>query len=230
MPGGSAGFSTKIGHPKLGVGREDPHALGLFAGDVQRGDRDVRLPRDVEVDHRGVVHLVDVVAGEDEHEVGLAALDEGEVLRDRVGRALVPVGVGAAPVGLIDLDAAREAAVEIPGPSRPDVLEQRVRAVLGHDHHVHDPRVDAVGESEIDDAVLAGERNRGLGAPVGQDAEARPFSAGEDHRAGLQERSNPLRRGALAPDRRERNKRPRTASTKSPAAFPAFEAPSIGGF
>ena len=106
------------------VRREDSHAGRLVARHVQRRDRQVGLLGDVKVGERGVVHLVDVVAREDEDEVRLAALDEGQVLRDRVGGALVPVGVGAAAVGLVDLDAAREAAVEVPGPAGADVLDQ----------------------------------------------------------------------------------------------------------
>ena len=102
------------------VGREDAHAGGLLAGHVQRRDRDVGLLLDVEGDQPAVVHLVDVVAREHEHQVRRAALDEREVLRDRVGGALVPVGRRASAEGLVDLDAAGEACGRGPtaGPTR----------------------------------------------------------------------------------------------------------------
>jgi hypothetical protein len=47
-------------------------------------------PPDVLGEHEGVVHLVDVVAGEDEHAVRVVHFDKAHVLIDGVGRAGKP--------------------------------------------------------------------------------------------------------------------------------------------
>ena len=46
---------------------------------------------------------------------------------------------------------------------------------------IKDARIDTVGEGEIDDAKLAGEGHRRLGAHVGEHAEPGAGPAGQDH-------------------------------------------------
>src|SRR5690606_9459248 len=67
-------------------------------------------------------------------------------------------------------------------PAALDVLDQRVRLVLGEHPHAADARVHAVGQRKVDDAKLPAERNRRLGAPVGQVLQTRPPAAGEYQR------------------------------------------------
>ncbi len=55
---------------------------------VPRRRRSVRARLDVRLKHLGIIHLVDVVAGQDENVVGLLPLDGVDVLVDGVGRAL----------------------------------------------------------------------------------------------------------------------------------------------
>jgi len=83
-------------------------------------------------------------------------------------------------VGVRPCDAAA-IPVEVPGPAETDVVVQRARVVLGQDDDVVDQRVDAVREREVDDPVLAAERDRGLRADAREDREALAFAAGEDH-------------------------------------------------
>ena len=56
-------------------------------GTSQDGDGAVGAVLLVEAQHLGVVHLVDVVAGEDQHVVRVVPLDEVDVLVDGVGGA-----------------------------------------------------------------------------------------------------------------------------------------------
>ncbi len=56
----------------------------------ERGNGDVGAGVRVLLLHAGVVHLVDVVAGEDEDVAGLLGADGIDVLEDGVGGALVP--------------------------------------------------------------------------------------------------------------------------------------------
>ena len=73
--------------------------------------------------HEGlVVHLVDVVAGEDQDRVARRLLDDVEVLENGVGGAAVPLG-HAAP-GDVRLQNPNPAvvAVEVPGTAHADVV------------------------------------------------------------------------------------------------------------
>src|SRR6185503_17923700 len=67
-------------------------------------------------------------------------------------------------------------------PAALDVADEAVRLVLGADVDAADARIDAVGEREIDDAELAAEGHRGLGAPIRELLEARSAPARQHKR------------------------------------------------
>ncbi len=123
--------------------------------------------------HEGVVHLVDVVAGEDEDVLGLLGADGVDVLVDGVGGALVP-GLGDALHGREDFNKLAEFVGDDGAPALADVAVEGERLVLGEDVDVAEVGVDAVGESDVDDAVLAGEGYGRLGAIAGEGEE--PFA------------------------------------------------------
>jgi len=132
----------------------------------------------VELVQQPVVHLVDVVAGQDQHVVGGDAVDEVQVLPDGVGGALVPV-VAALHLGrhfLDELVQARGQEAEALG----EVPAQRVRLVLGQDQDLADVGVDAVAEGEVDDPVDGPERNRGLGPDLRERPQPLAHPAGHD--------------------------------------------------
>ena len=67
-----------------------------FSGiDGQRRQGDIRAGIVVLLQHLAIVHLVDVVAGEDQHVLRLLGADGVNVLVDSVCRAHVPVGADA---------------------------------------------------------------------------------------------------------------------------------------
>ena len=53
--------------------------------------------------------------------------------------------------------------VQIPGLANADMIVQRVGAILCQHRDIRDAGVDAVAQCKINDAVLAGERDGGLG-------------------------------------------------------------------
>jgi hypothetical protein len=173
------------------VHREDPHPGRLDERHPADRDRDVGAVAAMGRDERLVIHLVDVVAGEDEDRVGRLVLDDVHVLEHRVRGAAVPLRHAAA--GDVRLEQLHAAAVtvEVPRPAEADVVVEGTRVVLGQDDHVVDVRVHAVGQREIDDPVLAAERDRGLGTNGREDRETLALTAGEDHRHG------PLHRAVL---------------------------------
>ncbi len=67
MPGGSVGFSTKAMMRSLGVDMHDAEAGRFHARHFEAADGDVGAGVDMLAQHHLVVHLVDVVAGQDDH-------------------------------------------------------------------------------------------------------------------------------------------------------------------
>ncbi len=112
--------------------------------------------------HGGIVHPVDVVAGENQHIVGIIAVNEVDVLVDGVGSALIPAALLI--VTLIRLQNLGTAVglVEAPGLTVADVLVELQRLILGQDAHGVNAGIDAVAEGEINDAVFTAKGNSGL--------------------------------------------------------------------
>ena len=94
--GGFFGFSRKDKDAVLLVDMHDAEAGRLLERSLEAADRDVGARFDVLQQHLLVVHLVDVVAGEQHDELRRIALDDVDVLIDRVGRAEIPHGLGDA--------------------------------------------------------------------------------------------------------------------------------------
>ena len=145
---------------------DNAEARHLFRSDGQRGQRDLRLGLLVVLQHAAVVHLVDVVAGKDDHVLRLLAADGVDVLVDGVGGAHVPVGAGALH-GRHELEELAEFLRHDAGPAFADVPVERERLVLGENEDPAQAGVDAVGERDIDDAVVAAEWNCRFGPIAG---------------------------------------------------------------
>mgnify|MGYP002513003504 CR=1 FL=1 len=173
-----------IQNPKIGllnIGVEDTKAGGFLQRHVPHGDGAGSVVRFVISHHSGVVHLVDVVTGEDHHIVGVKTLDEIDILINGVGSALVPAGLlVVALVGGQHLGAAM-GLVQAPGLAVADVLVQLQRLILGQNTDGVNTGIDTVGQGEVDDAVLAAEGNRRLSGLPGQDMQAAALATGQQH-------------------------------------------------
>ena len=122
-----------------------------------------------------------MVAGQDDHVLGVVQVQEADVLIDGVGGAFIPGALVALPhVGGQDMDAA-VGAVQVPGLAVAQVAVQLQGTVLGQDAHSVDAGVDAVGQGKINDAVLSAEGDGGLRHVAGQGVEAAALSAGQQH-------------------------------------------------
>ncbi len=179
------GFFHKIGHAVVGSGGHDAKSRGHGRRDAKGGNGHVRRVVGVKCQHGIKVHLVDVIAREDQRQIGVAAFDKREILLDGVGGAAVPVGLETRLVGLVELQAAGERTVEVPRPPGADVFEKRMGAVLREQHHVKQTGIDAVAQGKINDAVFARKRHRRLTAFGGEHAQPRTFTTGENDSASL---------------------------------------------
>ncbi len=135
----------------------------------------------MEVDHAAVVHLVDVVAREHDDVVGREAVDEVDVLVDRIGRASIPAShIPHARVGLEHVDAAGWR-VEVPRRTCANVAIEDEGLVLRENAHHPDAGVCAVRKRKVDDAVLATVGYRGFGSKACEHAEPAALSACQYH-------------------------------------------------
>src|SRR5262249_54918380 len=138
------GLFDKIGNGIVRVYVEDSVAAGLVHRDADGADRGVGLLFHVEVEQHIVIHLVNVVARQDQDVVGVVACDKVQVLPDGIGGALVPIGIAAALVRLQNLDAACKAAIQVPGLAAPDMIVEAMRSVLGEDDDVENIGIHAI--------------------------------------------------------------------------------------
>ena len=135
----------------------------------KRRQRDfgVRLP--VVRKHPAVIHLVDVVAGENDHVLRLFTANRVDVLVNGVRRAHIPVG--ARPLHRRhQLKELPKLLRHNPRPPFANVPVQRQRLVLRQDVNLAQSRVDAIGQRDIDDAVMPAKRYGRLG-PVASEWE-----------------------------------------------------------
>ena len=101
-----------------------------------------------------------------------------EAVPDGVGGSLVPAGRLAR---LLRREHGREAAAEVvEAVGLRDVAVEARRVVLRQHEHAAQAAVDAVGERDVDQPVLAGERDGGLGAVARERVQARAGAAAQD--------------------------------------------------
>ena len=159
----------------------DAEALRLIHRHLDDRDRAGSACLLVRAEHLVIVHFVHMVAREDEHAVGVIHLDEVHVLIDGVGRAGKPRP--ALPRALIrgqDVHAAVDA-VEVPCLAAADVAVEQQGLVLCEHTDGVDAGVGAVGQRKVDDAVLAAERETGLGDLRREGVQPRALPAREQH-------------------------------------------------
>src|SRR5262249_24020497 len=142
-------------------------------------DGHVRVPLTVSADHAAVIHLVNVVASQDQDVFGVLPLDRVDVLVNGVGGALVPRLVDAL-LGGQHLDRLAEFGAE-EAPAGANVPIQAARLELRDDEYLPQIAVDAVREGEVDDAVQTAERHGRLCPVAGEWFQASALATRQDH-------------------------------------------------
>ena len=171
--GGGGGFFLEAQDLARGSDLDDAELLRLFRRTGQRGQRDLGILLLVVGEHTAVVHLVDVVAGEDDHVLWLFAADGIDVLVNGIGVPHVPVGAGALHGGQEFKELAQFLGYN-PRPAFTDVAVEREGLVLGENVNLAQAGVDAVGKGDVDDAVVSAKGHGRFGAIAGKREE--PFS------------------------------------------------------
>ena len=135
----------------------------------------------VVLDHRTVIHLVDVVAGQNHNAFGAFLFNRVDVLIHGVGGTLIPVGVNPL-LRWHHIDEFPQVAAEEPPPAQVDVTVQTHGLELRQQQHAPQATVQAIGQREIDDAVSPAERHGRLGAVSGQRLQSLAAPACQNHR------------------------------------------------
>ena len=132
------------------------------------------------------VHLVKLVAAEDEEIIPRAFEEIAQVLPHGVRRSLIPTGAGRRLLRGQNFDeAARAEDVELVRPA--DVLVQRHAVELREHVDAADAGVETIADRDVDEAVFAPERHGRLGAVFGQRVKPLARSAAHDDTQSLGE-------------------------------------------
>ena len=140
---------------------------GVGAQHLDASDRHVGAGVDMLCQHDSVVHLVDVVAGQDDDVAHPVAFDDVDVLGDGIGGAEIPVsfidplGGGQHVEHLVAFGPKED-------PATLQMSDQAVGLVLGRHADAANAGIDRVGQREIDDPALAAEEDCRFRPPVRQ--------------------------------------------------------------
>ena len=167
----------------VAVELEESHRRRIVDRHRLRRDSDVGLPIDVRLDHLVVVHAVQMIAGKNQVVVGVVAHEVPRRLPHRVGRPLKPVRVVGRLLGREDFHEPRTEQIH---PVRlRDVPVERRRVELREDEDAPDVGVQAIADRNVDQAVLAADRDSRLRAMLRQRKQTRTLTAPEDEREHL---------------------------------------------
>ena len=117
------------------------------------------------LDDRLKVHLVQLVTRENQRVLEVVVLEVLEILADRICRPLIPTRAGEALLGRQQFDEAATEVIELV--ALRDVPVQRSRVELRQQVDATETAVDAVGNGDVDQTVLARQRHGRLGAIPG---------------------------------------------------------------
>ncbi len=155
---------------------------GFSNGNLNRADGDVRSGVYMLLEHFGVVHFVNVIAAQNEDVLRAFAADGINVLINGVRGAAIPLFADA-HLRRKNFDEFAEA--DDGRPSGADVTAEAERLVLRENENAAEMRVDAIGESDVNDAVRGAEGNGGLGAVACKRPEALALTTREKNDDGI---------------------------------------------
>ena len=177
---GLLGLFFKFNNVVVRVRIHDAEAARFFPRHRAHSNRRIRAFADVVLQHGVVVHLINMVAGKNQDVIRVILLDKRHVLIDGVCRAAIPVARLARLIGRQNEHAAG-GQVQIPRCAGADIGIQFQRHILRQHAHGVNAAVGAVGQREVNDAVLAAVGNSRLCHLLSQDTQTAALSACQQH-------------------------------------------------
>ena len=180
---GLCGLFLEADDAPIFIGFDDAELAGSFGGgNFDGGDGDFGAGIDVALEHFGVVHFVDVVAGKNENVFGALAAEGIDVLVDGVRGALIPL-LGDAHLRRQDFDKFTETHER--RPSGADVARKAEGFILRENEDAMETGVDAIGKRDVNDAIESAERDGRLGAIASEGPEPLALSSSEKYTDGI---------------------------------------------
>lgn len=175
------GFSSKSIISPFFIGLHNAETRRFFHRDGADRDRAVGARFLMMVHHLVVIHLVNVVARQNNHVFGIKSVDKLDILINRVGGSLVPLARFRAHERRKDVNAARDP-VQIPRLSVSYVLVKFKGLIL----RKHTDRIDAgvctIRQRKVDNSVLRSERYGRFCNLAGEKAESCALTSCKQHR------------------------------------------------
>src|SRR5450631_955114 len=173
-------FFGEFHDPVCFIGGQDAEFVGAFDGHVNHTHRNVGFALFVICNHRTIVHLINMVAGKNQHMGGVVGTDEFQILIHRVRGASIPIRADLLLSGNQFHELA-EFAAQV-APAALNVLYERLSFVLSQDRDLPYPGIDAIREDEIDDPKFTAEWRCRLAAMLCQRLQALAATSCHDHR------------------------------------------------
>ncbi len=152
-------------------------AESLFGFDQNGCQSDVGARGAVLIEHQPIVHLVNVIARQDENVFRLLCSNRVDVLVDGVRGSHVPVLADALHRRQDLNELAQFASHDVPAFANMTI--QRERFVLGEDVDATKIGINAIGKRDVDDAIDSAERDCRFGAIPSQRVQPFPRSSGQ---------------------------------------------------
>ena len=159
---GMFGLLLKVSNPAVLIRNHNAEAAGFLHGNGHYSDGHLRVIGLVEVQHDLVIHLVNMIPGQNQYVLRVETLHIVQILVYGIGRTGIPFTVGALFVGRQHRHTA-DVSVQVPGNTDPDVGVQPQRLVLCQYAHRINTRIDTIAQGKVNNAVLPAESNRRLG-------------------------------------------------------------------
>jgi hypothetical protein len=172
---GVGGFFNELGDAAICIGVHDTEVSGVVTGYGSGGDGHLRPIVHVRGEHFSKVHAIELVATENEVVVVGPLKEIAEILTDGIRSSLVPFSTAGGLLGREDVHEVPPKLVEFV--SVADVAIERLTVELGENVDLANVGIQAVADGDIDQSVLAGQRDGGLGALVREGEKARALSS-----------------------------------------------------
>ena len=158
----------------------DAESAGFFKRHVHCGNRQIGASLFMIRHHFPVIHIINMVAAENQHVFRFVALDVPQVLVNRVCRPFVPVRAMRSGIRRQDFDFAA-APDKIPRVAFFQMIHERTWPILRQyadhiDFCVHD-----ITQRKINDPVNAAKRHGGLSARTGKNREPTSLPSCKNH-------------------------------------------------
>ena len=162
------------------IGDHHAEAAGFLNRDRHAGNGNIRFVRLVEIEHNLIIHLIDVVAAQDQDIIRIEGFHVSQILQNGIGRTRVPFTVRTFFIRRKDRHTA-DITVQIPRDSDTDMTVQPQRLILcKYPNRVH-TGVDAIAQRKINDTVFPAECHGRLGHFRGKYAKSAALTSGQQH-------------------------------------------------